>query len=475
LYATQADYAAGNKAVYTTTTDASGVATFNGIKVGNYYVVAAKGSVNSVLNYFDEVVNGVYIGFSTDSLDASGNFVWKDVNADGKVDQNDMVAVPSLQAQAGKDASPGKTILMGYVTRPLQSANDVQGVLAGVYGVFTTSYNYFLAMDAVLSDDAGCSASAAYCPFDNFTITPATIQIQSAFLSTYAQLGNLNRIINEVPNISGMPADQKADLIAQARGMRGYFYLELMSYFGGLPIQHDMRPILYPGASRSTTDEVYAYIINDLTAAAADLPVTRGDGNVGLTKAAARALMARAALWKKDYAAVVNYTQAIISQGSYSLGALNSWFTAGFNVETIWLPSFSMITSQNNWLYSGVFPSTTVQVVPVIRYGEVLLMDAEAQLYLGNYSTASADINMLLTRRSQSTSFSGFSDGMAALQNAWQMETYRQGDRFINLNRWGNAQALLGPNGYKSGISGLLPLPQSLLSLYPNITQNAGY
>jgi len=475
LYATQADYGAGNKALYSVTTDANGVATFNGIISGSYYVVAAKGPVNNVLNYFNELVNGVYIGFSTDSLDANGNFVWKDVNADGKVDQNDMVPVPSLQAQAGKDASAGKTILMGYVTKPMQSANDVQGVLAGVYGIFTTSYNYFLAMDAVLSDDANCSASAAYCPFDNFTFTANTIQIQSAFLSTYAQLGNLNRIINDVPNISAMPADQKADFIAQARGMRGYFYLELMSYFGGLPIQQDMRPVLYPGASRSTTDAVYAYIINDLTAAAADLPVTRGDGNVGLTKAAAKALMARAALWKKDYAAVASYTQAIISSGSYSLGTLNSWLTAGPNSETIWVPSFSAINAQNNWLYSGVFPSTTVQVVPVIRYGQILLMDAEAQLYLGNYSTASADINLLLTRRGQSTSFSGLSDGLPALQNAWQMETYRQGDRFINLNRWGNAQAILGANGYKPGMSNLLPLPQTFLPLYPNVVQNPGY
>lgn len=475
LYATQADYAAGNKALYTATTDANGVATFNGIRTGNYYVVAAKGAVNNVLNYFNELVNGTYIGFSTDSLDANGNFVWKDVNSDGKVDQNDMVPVPTLQAQAAKDVSTGKTILMGYVTRPMQSANDVQGVLNGVYGIFTTSYNYFLAMDAVLSDDANCSASASYCPFDNFTFTATTTQVQSAFLSTYAQLGNLNRIINDVPNISTMAADQKADFIAQARGMRGYFYLKLMSYFGGLPIQHDMRPVLYPGASRSTTDEVYTYIINDLTAAAADLPVTRGDGNVGLTKAAAGALMARAALWKKDYAAVVNYTQAIINSGSYSLAALNSWFAVGPNSETIWVPSFSAIISQNSWLYSGVFPSTTVQVVPVIRYGQILLMDAEAQLNLGNYSTASADINLVLTRRGQSTSFSGLSDGMAALQNASQLETYRQGERFINLNRWGNAQAILGANGYKSGISNLLPLPGALLTQYPNIVQNPGY
>ncbi|HMI62793.1 MAG TPA: hypothetical protein VK518_17875, partial [Puia sp.] len=62
-----------------------------------------------------------------------------------------------------------------------------------------------------------------------------------------------------------------------------------------------------------------------------------------------------------------------------------------------------------------------------------------------------------------------------ALQAAWQTETYRQGDRFVNLLRWGTASQVLGPNGFVPGKSNLLPIPQSLLNGYPNLVQNAGY
>ncbi|WP_431213149.1 RagB/SusD family nutrient uptake outer membrane protein [Puia sp. P3] len=476
LYATQADFAAGTKALYSTTTDANGVATFNGIKAGTYYVVAARGSVDNVFKYFTEVVNGSYVGFFSDSVDKNtGAMIWRDTNGDGKSDVSDIGTVPALQATASKDAAGSTTILMGYYTKPLQSAADVQQIFTAVNTSLIPAYGYLLAMDAVLSDDANCSGSASYCPFDNFTVTPFATQIQSTFLATYSQLGQLNRVVNDVPNISTIAADQRADFIAQARGMRGYIYLELMMYFGGLPIQHDITPVLYPGASRSTTDDLYAYIKNDLTAAAADLPVTRNDGNVGLTKAAATGLLARAALWKKDYAAVAGYTQSIINSTSYSLGTLNAWFTAGPSAENLWSPGFSAILPTYNWLYSGVFPSTTVQIVPVIRYGQVLLMDAEAQLYLGSYSTASADINLVLTRRGQSASFTGLSDGLTALQAASQMETYRQGERFQNLLRWGNAQTVLGASGYNPSKNNLLPLPGLFLAQYPGIVQNPGY
>lgn len=112
----------------------------------------------------------------------------------------------------------------------------------------------------------------------------------------------------------------------------------------------------------------------------------------------------------------------------------------------------------------------------MLRYGEILLIDAEAQIALGHYPAAEQDLNALLTRRSLSTvSITNQSDGAAALQAAWQTETYRQGDRFVNLLRWGIAAQVLGPNGFVNGTNNLLPIPQSLLNGYPGLRQNPGY
>lgn len=475
LYNSQTDYAL-NKVVYTTQTNSNGVATFNGIKAGNYYVVASKGAINNVFNAFSELVDGAFYGYAADTIiDNQGNIIWKDLNQDGKVDPHDMSAVPAMQAQAAKTTSTGGTILMGYVIKPFQSLTEAQSALTGVYAAYFTTYSNLLAIDGVLSDDADCSAQTSFCPFDNFSITPLTTQLQSVVLGAYAQFGQLNRIINDVPNLN-IAADQKADLIAQARGLRGYIYLHMMTYFGDLPIQRDLQPFLYPGITRSTSTDVFNYIITDLTAAAGDLPATRTDGRLALTKDAVLAFTAKAYLWKKDYSTMASYTNQLISSNHYTLATFNSWFSLAASSETIWAPSFSTVGSTLGWYYNGVFPSVTVQVCPVLRYSQVLLMDAECRINLGDYSIAASDLNALLTRRGQPTvSFTNTADGMTALQSVWQTENLRQGDRFANLVRWGMASSVLGANGFVPGKSGLLPIPQLLLLQYPGLNQNAGY
>jgi uncharacterized surface protein with fasciclin (FAS1) repeats len=475
LYNSQADYASGSKALYTVQTGNDGVATFNGIKPGNYYVVASKGAINNVFSVYVETYNDAYLGYAADTvIDNQGKIVWKDLNQDGIVNAADMGPVPALQAQAGKDLSKGSTILLGYVTKPLQSAVEAQTILNSAYASFLSAYYNMVAIDGVLSDDADCSAQTSFCPFDNFSFTALQPQVQSIVLNAYSQFGPLNRIVNDVPAMN-IAADQKADLIAQAKGLRGYIYLQMLSYFGDLPIQKDITPQLYPGITRSTSVQVYETIVSDLTAAAASLPVTRTDSKKALTKGAALGLLAKAALWKKDYAAVADYTSQIISSSNYSLALTDSWFTAGDNTETIWAPAFSAIGANISWFYSGVF-SVPVQVCPVLRYGQVLLMHAEAQINLGHYSDAQTDLNLLLTRRSAATvSITNASDGYTALQSTWQTEMLRQGDRFTNLVRWGLAAPVLGPKGYQPGKNNLLPIPLSLLSLYPGLTQNPGY
>ncbi len=476
LYNSQADYASGAKAVYSITTGNDGLATFNGVRPGTYYVVASKGQINNVFNVYNETLNNAYFGYAASNVtDSAGNIKWKDLNADGLINTSDMVAVPALTVQPNKDASLNGIILIDYVTKPLQTANDAQTILNNTYTGLLLAYSSMVTLDGMLSDDAGCSIKTSLCPYDNFTFTATDANISTLWSGTYNLIGGLNRVIKDVPGMN-VAADQKTDLVAQAKGLRAYIYLIMGQYFGNLPIHNDITSSLFPGISRSTITQVYNTIITDLTAAVADLPATRTNGNVQLTKPAAYGLLAKAALWQKDYAAVTGYTSQIINSSSYSLSTVNTWLTSAGNAENIWSPSFSGIGLLISWYYAGVFPSTTVTVCPVLRYGQILLIDAEAQVALGNYSTAQQDLNALLTRRAQSTvSFNNASDGMTALASTWQTETYRQGDRFINLLRWGMAAQVLSANGFVQGKSNLLPIPQSLWNGYPGLNQNSGY
>lgn len=476
LYNSQESYAAGAPAAYSTTTNSDGIATFTGVMPRTYYVVASKGNISNLFKVYAEVYNGTYIGYAPDNVtDNNGMVKFRDLNMDQIVNSSDIGPTPSLQVTASRSSGSNTTILMGTAFKPLKTATDAQNVLTGGYGAnLSIPYNSMLAIDGMLSDDAVCGSQTSFCPYDGYTFTATDNNIGTLWSTTYALIGNLNRVINDVPAMD-IAADQKADFIAQAKGLRAYVYLIMGQYFGDLPIHNNLSSSLFPNISRSTTTQIYNLIVADLTAALADLPATRANGNINLTKNAALGLLAKAALWKKDYTALQSYTSQIMNNSSYSLTATNSWFTSASNAENIWAPSFSTISILFSWYYSGQFTPTTVSLVPVLRYSQILLMDAEAQIALGNFSNAQTDINALLTRRGQSTvSFSNPQDGMAALQTAWQTETYRQGDRFINLNRWGMANQILGPSGFHN-YNSLLPIPMSLISSYPNLTQNVGY
>jgi hypothetical protein len=482
LFHSREDYASSVSAAYTAVADNDGVAIINSVLPGQYYVVATKGSLSNVFSLYKEPVNGVYIGFSPEAeLDGSGNFVWKDVNMDGRVDQWDGAAMqPALAVEAAKHTTSNTDILIGSYYKVAQTVEDAQAKLNAVYSGLLPTYASLVVIDGMLSDDASCISSGAgipYCPFDNYSMSPLEGILNNIWNNAYfTQLSSLNGIIDDVPNLTA-DAGVKADLVAQAKVLRAYIYLELLTYFGEIPIHPDRSASFYPGIMRSPKEEVYNLIITDLTAAIAGLPATRADGKLYLTKNAAHGLFAKAALWKKDYNAVLTHTSAIINSASFTLTADDkSWLTNASTTETIWAPPFSKIGSTAAWYFSGAFGAVTVQLCPVLRYAQVLLMDAEAEIATGHLSTAGQYLNMVRLRSNLSAygPFADASDANAALYSTWQAETYRQGDRFANLQCWGIAEKVLNVYGYVP-YKNLLPIPIQIMNNYYSIVQNPGY
>jgi hypothetical protein len=482
LFHSREDYASSALPAYTAVADNDGVAIINSVLPGQYYVVAAKGNLSNTFLKYQEPVNGVYVGFWPEAtLDGSGNFIWKDVNMDGVFrDKDDLAMQPTLAVEASKHTTSNTEILIGSYYHVTQTVEEIQTKLNAVYSGLLSTYASLVIIDGTLSDDAPCISSGAgisYCPFDNYSMSPFTAVLNNIWNNTYfTQLTSLNGIIQDVPNLSA-DAGAKADLVAQAKGLRAYIYLELLTYFGDLPIHLDRSADFYPGIIRTPREQVYNFIISDLTAAVADLPTTRPDGKLYLTKNAAHGLFAKAALWKKDYNAVLAHTSSIINSAAFSLtGNDKSWLTSASTGETIWAPPFSNIGSGSAWYFSGAFGAVVVQVCPVLRYAQVLLMDAEAEIATGHLATAAQYLNLIRSRSGLSTygSFASAAEANNALYSTWQAETYRQGDRFTNLQRWGMAESVLNVYGYRPN-NNVLPIPVSILSNYLAIVQNPGY
>lgn len=106
-----------------------------------------------------------------------------------------------------------------------------------------------------------------------------------------------------------------------------------------------------------------------------------------------------------------------------------------------------------------------------IRYAEVLLMNAEAALYVGG--DAAGPLNLVRSRAGLPPV------GMPTLQDVWderRSEFALEMHRFFDLVRTGRAPEVLGPLGFTVGKNELFPIPLTQIDLSNGVlTQNPGY
>lgn len=117
--------------------------------------------------------------------------------------------------------------------------------------------------------------------------------------------------------------------------------------------------------------------------------------------------------------------------------------------------------------------------VRILRYADVLLINAEAALQLGNTGVATTDLNLVRKR-------AGLNDVAATLPAIWherRIELAMEHDRFFDLVRQdavqpGRAAAAFAADGGKtwSATRALFPIPQAQIDLSSgNLKQNPGY
>jgi starch-binding outer membrane protein, SusD/RagB family len=148
--------------------------------------------------------------------------------------------------------------------------------------------------------------------------------------------------------------------------------------------------------------------------------------------------------------------------------------------------------------------------VPIIRYADVLLMAAEAEIQAGSIDKAMGYINMVRTRAANSfimeydgsktaanykianyTSLGSKDEALKALKFERLLELAQEGNRFWDLVRWGDAATFLnnvylpydskllitkfGGAKFTSGKSEYMPIPQAQIDIQPVLKQNPGY
>ena len=111
--------------------------------------------------------------------------------------------------------------------------------------------------------------------------------------------------------------------------------------------------------------------------------------------------------------------------------------------------------------------------IRIMRYAEVLLMNAEATINTGDVPTALADVNMIRNRAGLPSLAS------VTINDIWKerrLELAMEQDRFFDLVRTGRAASVLGPLGFTPNKNEVFPIPQAEIDLSGGkLTQNPGY
>ncbi|MBC7922977.1 MAG: RagB/SusD family nutrient uptake outer membrane protein [Ferruginibacter sp.] len=451
----------------------------------------------------------------------------------------------------------------------------------GGFGEDVHSLQYIV-LTNVASDDADKGSSPQdYAPaaeVDNFTLNSTNGIVNNTWKGYFQAVTRANQALDKI-SLSPAPEATRNRLIGEVRFLRGYFYFNLVRFFGGVP-KLDRVPatseINNPALQqRASADEIYQLITEDLEFAVANLPL-KGQTETGrVTKAAAQTLLAKVSLYQKNYQRAFALTSEITGgqSGAYGLypNYANIWREVGANSEeSIFEVQTNINAACNNsainiyavsqgprsggkggWADLGfgfnnptraladayepgdrrregtiIFINPTTPTgstgtvlwdgfrIPsqdsvenarynykayhsrrserncgnndylpknlrILRYAEVLLIQAEAALQLGNAAAAATALNLVRAR-------AGLGPVSATLANIWgerRVELAMEHDRFFDLVRQESVQpgrivGIFAAQGktFVKGKNELFPIPQEQIDLSGNqLTQNPGY
>jgi starch-binding outer membrane protein, SusD/RagB family len=482
LYYTRTDYNSHQPA-FTGKSDATGKITFAGLAAGTYYLIVQKDDKYNYVepeNQNESVLAYKPVGIYQNQAQIDngpllpgvtpGDFIFQDTNGDGKIDANDKTFVP-FEITVTSNKTVKVNSLIGYkfnhFAAPFKNKEEAQQLLDKVYGQIGTWQIQQTVLDGILSDDADCTGLPTWCTIDNYSFTATNATITNFWSSAYSSITLLNRIIINLPLLN-LPAAEADPIIAQAKALRSYVYLQLATYFGHVPLQHTIIADL--SIIRTPINDVYNYIKSELTNTMAILPNKwSGADHRRISTHACKMLLARVAIAQNDFVKAKQYTGELMQSATYSLVNKTDIFVNDNNAEIIWNIAPAIPPA-----YSAFFTDTvTRNFAPAIRYSEVLLVNAEARFQLGELDPAA--VNMLLMRRGQpAVDFTTPSQATDAVRAVWKSEQYREGQRFAKLVKWNMAMPVLSSIGFKQH-NVLLPIPMVYLQQYYNIPQNPGY
>jgi tetratricopeptide (TPR) repeat protein len=164
---------------------------------------------------------------------------------------------------------------------------------------------------------------------DFFTDLSTSATIADKYNTAYTGIARANNILDYIKS-AGFDQSVNDRFVGQAKFLRALFYFDLVRYFGGVPLYLNA----VQGASdayvkRSSAEEVYKAILDDLEDAITKLPLVSFPQSGRATQGAAKMLLADVYLTQKNFAAAESQLKSVIQMGYSLLPHYADVFTLG--------------------------------------------------------------------------------------------------------------------------------------------------
>ncbi|HMO40283.1 MAG TPA: RagB/SusD family nutrient uptake outer membrane protein [Saprospiraceae bacterium] len=181
----------------------------------------------------------------------------------------------------------------------------------------------YIGMTDIISDDADKGSTPTDASFllelENFSFNATNIAPLGVWQGYYRGIHRANVAIERIPQIE-MNAALRDRLVGEAKFLRGYFYFNLVRWFGDVPLITRPLPPDEFKQPRAPKEQVYAQIIKDLEEAAAVLPATHSAADRGrVTRGSANGMLAKVYLTLGDFQRTEQYALTVINSGTYAL------------------------------------------------------------------------------------------------------------------------------------------------------------
>ena len=147
--------------------------------------------------------------------------------------------------------------------------------------------------------------------------------IKNFWESSYDKIARCNNFLDNIQKPK-MDEEEKAEMIAEVKFIRAYYYFWMSQLWGGVPLVTEILTLEEANSvTRASKADVVNFVLDELNAAAQDLPETRPDDEHGrIIKAAALAIKGRLLMSEEQWSEAANTYEEIINMGIFAIDPL---------------------------------------------------------------------------------------------------------------------------------------------------------